>query len=200
MQSSRIVRVARKDGTTMKLKIGVLLGVGVVGLLVANVETSEAGTNPCLTQAADATITVGNASAQSVSANTSYANTACRGYVVDVKASGLPSGSQLTVDGASATMPTSQAQCEIANEHVEFYRKAAGASDFTVAGGGFRRGVWTGGTGLFANTCTMSAMSGFQNRTMTGVNGDTWRVVVRAVDDATPANAKVTGSPSYQLQ
>jgi hypothetical protein len=184
----------------MKLKIGVLLGVAAVGVVFAGVETrSEAGTNPCLTQAADATFTVGAAGGSATSADTSYANTACRGYVVDVKAANLPGGSQLIVDGGSAAAPTGEIQCGIASEHVEFYRKAAGASEFTAAGGGFRHGVWTGPTGLFANTCNMSQMTGFTGHAY-GMNGDTWRIVVRGVDDATPVKVKVTGAPWYQAQ
>lgn len=181
----------------MKIKSALLMGLGAVGLCVAGASTSQAELprlgNPCLTATANQTITIGPDGA--VTSDISYAESACRGYIVDVKIQSIPAGYDFRTDGGIATVPSNLMGCELATENVAYFRKPAGATSFTAAGGGYRRGSWTGNTGqLGANTCNMAKMSGFVDRSGGAAAGDTWRVVVRATHAAEVAPVKVGAS------
>jgi hypothetical protein len=178
----------------MKIKSAVLVGLGALGLSLCFANSSEA-MNPipdaCATATANATLTVNGSNVQSTSPDISYVNSACRGYIVDVKFASLPGNSAFTLGGGLATNPGGQLGCELANEHVGFYKKAAGAATFTPSGGEYRKGYWTGNN-FPVNTCSIRAVGAAMQTPAIKV-GDTWRVVVRGVEAAEPARVQVTG-------
>ena len=153
----------------------------------------------CLTEAPAATLTIASNSdgtKESTSPDGSYTAGACHGYVVEVKVSGLNAGYGLQTNGGLANPPASEFACGMAQDHVAFYRKAAGATTFTAVGGGFRKGSWVA-PGQLGSGCNMNPVptNWVQNRNQTWANGDTWRVVVRGVTSAEPAKVKVTANP-----
>jgi hypothetical protein len=181
----------------MKIR-ALLVVVAVSGLFFVPGSSSASSTtpDPCTAAAANSTINITTATQKSdvVSPDGSYATTACGGYIVDVK--GVDFNPSAT--GAVATLATNKQACELSADAVRYFKKAAGAANFTELGSGFTKGVWhDGGTGFMANTCQMVYAGPARPPFVTALKGDTIRVVVRATEYVMPAKVKISGSPSF---
>jgi hypothetical protein len=169
---------------------GLLVAAATVGLSLLPGKSSDAFNpigNACL-GAANATITVTATSQpqEATSPDASYSISSCGGYVVDVVGSGAPpSGS-----GGLATVPGNKQSCDQSLAHVALYKKAAGAAGFVEVSQSYQAGNWIPPGQFMGNTCQIGgATPAFAN----GASGDTIRVVIRAVTNASPVKVKVGG-------
>jgi hypothetical protein len=178
-------------GNMNRKSIFSVLAVSGLSLVPESSSAFATTPDPCLAPAANSTINVTAAGQQSevTSPDAAYSITACGGYVVDVK--GVDASPSAT--GAIATVTSNKQACELSADHVRYYKKAAGAATFTEIAQGFHKGNWIPPGGLFANTCQMNTIGTVVPTFVTGIKGDTIRVVVRATENASPVKVKIGG-------
>src|SRR5262249_12987912 len=155
--------------------------------------TSQAdATTPCDTLATpNATIdlnTIASLQGTVTSPDGGYICVGCKRFVVDVKLPTKSANAIRQLDGTFVEALDTKSKCEAAQLTVHWWRKPAGATAFTTAGGGTTRGNWTN------NACTMTPTTGYTATTYyysTGsAAGDTWRVAVGGVIHTVPAQVK----------
>jgi len=156
----------------------------------------------CPGGAANATVnltalTGAGSTGESISPDGGYIGAGCKRYVVDVKLPANFNGYQAMIDGAIVETLDSQAECEATQLTVLHYRKAAGATAFTSAGGGTMRGNWVVSSGGFTQTgCVLAPTKSFATKGAAAPGDTMWRIAVGGVIKTLPVKVKVTAAMS----